>query len=155
MCIYYFLHSQIATPVCLILVMSMLTVPDSVCPMGTLLVFVGLNTPEMDSHAVVCWLMCIIENPTIHWSVIDAVPDPCLGSPCDPNADCARDGLLMNTFNCSCIDPYEGDGFSCICKLIGTLTRKAILNAYMNKSTYVCKLAVSTHDCIMNYGTCR
>ncbi len=46
------------------------------------------------------------------------VPDPCLSSPCDPNAECTRDGLQLNTFTCSCVSPYEGNGFNCTCKLM-------------------------------------
>ncbi len=47
----------------------------------------------------------------------NTVPDPCLSTPCDPNAECTRDGLQLNTFTCFCITPYEGNGFNCICKL--------------------------------------
>ncbi len=50
-----------------------------------------------------------------HVSII--VPDPCLSTPCNSNAECTRDGLQLNTFTCFCISPYEGDGFNCICKL--------------------------------------
>ena len=40
-------------------------------------------------------------------------PDPCLSDPCDINADCKREGLLSELFNCTCIPPFEGTGFNC------------------------------------------
>lgn len=44
----------------------------------------------------------------------NTVPDPCLSSPCDVNADCTREGLLSLDFNCTCINPFTiGDGFNC------------------------------------------
>ena len=52
------------------------------------------------------------------------VPDPCLFGPCDPNADCEREGLLSENFMCSCQTPFTiGDGFNCssMCKLLHKL----------------------------------
>ena len=41
------------------------------------------------------------------------VTDPCLSGPCDPNADCNREGLLSDNFTCSCLAPFTvGDGFN-------------------------------------------
>ena len=41
------------------------------------------------------------------------VPDPCLSSPCDPNAVCTGEGPLSSNFDCACTSPFEGDGFTC------------------------------------------
>lgn len=50
-----------------------------------------------------------------------AVPDPCLShpGPCDPNADCQREGFLSENFTCACsIPPFTvGDGFNCTSRL--------------------------------------
>ena len=49
-----------------------------------------------------------------------AYPDPCYSDPppCDPNADCQRDGFLSENFTCTCsIPPFTvGDGFTCTSK---------------------------------------
>ena len=48
----------------------------------------------------------------LFWQQI--VPDPCLFEPCDPNAECEREGLLSGNFTCSCQAPFTvGDGFNC------------------------------------------
>ena len=44
---------------------------------------------------------------------IYTVPDPCLSEPCDPNANCVRDGLLNSNFTCTCNPEFTGDGFNC------------------------------------------
>ena len=43
----------------------------------------------------------------------NSVPDPCNPEPCDTHAVCARDSVLNTDFICTCILPFEGDGFSC------------------------------------------
>ena len=43
-----------------------------------------------------------------------SVPDPCLSTPCDPNALCERESLLSENFTCTCLSPFTvGDGFNC------------------------------------------
>ena len=42
------------------------------------------------------------------------VPDPCVGAPCDINADCEREGVLSANFTCTCRSPFiDGNGFNC------------------------------------------
>ena len=48
----------------------------------------------------------------------DPVPDPCLSNPCDPNADCTRDGPQSTTFTCTCTPPFEAVGMTCEGELI-------------------------------------
>ena len=52
-----------------------------------------------------------------------SVPDPCLSTPCDPNALCVRDSLLSGNFSCLCQAPFTvGDGFNCTGIMICTGT---------------------------------
>ena len=47
------------------------------------------------------------------------VPDPCLSGPCDPNANCEREGLLSGNFTCLCQAPFTvDDGFNCSSKVV-------------------------------------
>ena len=60
------------------------------------------------SKRIICmWLHALIIN-------CQPVPDPCLSTPCDPNALCVRESLLSGNFSCSCQAPFTvGDGFDC------------------------------------------
>ena len=49
----------------------------------------------------------------INTLLIVTVIDPCMSSPCDINAQCLREGPLSTLFSCTCISPYEGNGFNC------------------------------------------
>ena len=41
------------------------------------------------------------------------LPDPCLNSPCDANADCTRVSSLNGNFSCTCRAGFTGTGLEC------------------------------------------
>ena len=87
------------------------------------------------SKRIICmWLHALIIN-------CQPVPDPCLSTPCDPNALCVRESLLSGNFNCSCQAPFtEGDGFNCSSMHTGTVNNtvmqmpEAIVNFFSHSS---------------------
>lgn len=96
---------------------------DFICTCGTGFTGSGLNCIGM-FWIPNEWLL----NTVFHYLYI--VPDPCLSGPCDANASCERDGLLLNTFTCTCVTPFQGNGFSCSCK--------CIVMSGLNIQTYLC-----------------
>ena len=83
----------------------------------TLVAPVFLRTLEMEQSAQVC-IHRMITVVTIKQNSVSmyyfAVPNPCLPTPCDPNAECIRESSQSINFTCSCLAPFTvGDGFNC------------------------------------------
>ena len=68
-----------------------------------------------ECHAQVCETFSSSHQRIINYDILlCTVPDPCLSQPCDPNADCMREGVLSEIFTCMCRAPFTvGDGFTC------------------------------------------
>ena len=65
-----------------------------------------------------------------------AVPDPCHSQPCDPNADCDREGVRSVGFTCTCRPPFVvGNGFNCSSKSIANVDQSTT-------SVYICDIAL-------------
>ena len=61
-----------------------------------------------------CFLrLCYYVNASLSLLLVPIAPDEdCDSDPCDPNAICTELPGAGN-FNCTCIPPFEGDGFMC------------------------------------------
>lgn len=79
----------------------------------TSLVHAFLHTLELGQPVQVC-IFTIHNSDTTIYSYHFIVPDPCLSTPCDPNAECIRESSQSSNFSCSCNAPFTvGDGFNC------------------------------------------
>ena len=58
--------------------------------------------------------------------------DPCLENDCNPLARCIPNDSV---YDCECIDGYEGDGYTCVCKYTESAGLADLLNGWLNPTS--------------------
>ena len=86
--------------------------------MTSLLVLASVDSLAMDCSVPVSFYSCHVRKICQNAVCSILVPDPCLNSPCDINADCQREGVLSDQFSCTCISGFTGDGLQCTGKFL-------------------------------------